>query len=266
MRTFLARLRDSFRRRTIAKQFEEEMSFHVAELERQQLERGDSPAQARDAAAREFGNIMRAREDLRARAGFPRWDETVNDLRYAWRGIARRPALSCSVVLILSLGLSAAATIHGLIDTVFLRPLPVPAPNELYAVLNVKPDSPDRLSRGTARRLEELLPARSVAAYSGGGRATVQIESQPATRANTRLVNGSFFATLGVSPRAGRLLADEDDVVGNEDAGARPGSHQRTEDPDCRHTRALRRAPGDRPAQTASEPAAGARSRGTGPR
>ena len=215
MRTLLARLRDSFRRRTIAKEFEEEMSFHLAELERQQLGRGDSPAEARAAAARSFGNILRTREELRARAGFPRWDETWNDLKFAWRGIARRPALSCSVVLILALGLGAAATIHGLIDAVFLRPLPVPHPEQLYAVLSTEPGIPERLSRGTARRLEELLPPKSVAAYSGGGRATVQIESQPATRANTRLVNGSFFATLGVSPGAGRFLTDEDDVAGN---------------------------------------------------
>jgi len=46
MRTFFARLRDAFRRRSIARAFNEEMSFHVAELEREYRERGESPEAA----------------------------------------------------------------------------------------------------------------------------------------------------------------------------------------------------------------------------
>ena len=53
MRSFLARLRDLFRRRTIARAFDEEMAFHLAELEQRYRDRGASPEEARDAAARE---------------------------------------------------------------------------------------------------------------------------------------------------------------------------------------------------------------------
>ena len=214
MRAFWARLRDAMRRRAIAREFAEEREFHLAELARLHRERGASPAAARAAAARDFGNVLRAQEELRAQAGFPTWDELANDLRHAARGVARRPWLAGSVVMILTLGLGAAATIHGLIDAVFLRPLPVPRPDELYAVVSPQPDIPDRLSRGTVRRLEAALPERSVAAYSGGESCTVQIGAQPASRANTRLVNGSFFPTLGVTPGAGRWLAEADDRPG----------------------------------------------------
>lgn len=207
MRAFLARLRDMFRRQKIARAFDEEMSFHLAELEERYRARGASPEEARAAAAREFGNTVRAREDLRAQAGFPTWDELASDLRHAWRGIVRRPTLAISVVAILALGLGAAATIHGLIDAVFLRPLPVPHPEELHAVVN-------RLSRGTLDRLETNLPGHSVAAYSGAGRCTVQSPGQEASRASTRLVNGTFFQALGVAPGSGRLLGSSDDRVG----------------------------------------------------
>jgi hypothetical protein len=122
--------------------------------------------------------------------------------------------LACSVVAVLALGLGAAATIHGLIDTVFLRPLPVPHPEELYTGVSAEPNLPNRLNRGTVRRLEAELPGRSVAAYSGGGQCTVQIGSQAATRANSRLVNGAFFPTLQIAPEAGRLLTESDDVLG----------------------------------------------------
>jgi predicted permease len=214
MRALLARFRDLFRRRTLDRAFDEEMSFHLAELEGQHLARGASPEEARNAAMREFGNVLRAREDLRSQAGFPTWDELTNDLKYAWRGITRRLWLAGSVFVILALGLGAAATIYGLIDAVFLRPLPVPHPEELYAVVSPEPGVPDRLSRGTVRRLEAALPDRSVAAYGGGARCTVQFGAQAATRANARLVNGAFFATLGIAPAAGRLLAESDDVPG----------------------------------------------------
>src|SRR5882672_6038610 len=120
MRAFFARLRDAFRRRSIAKAFNDEMSFHVSELEREYRERGQSAEEARAAAARKFGNVVQAREALRDRAGFPAWDVVWNDWRFEWRGLLKRPELSCAVILILTLGLGAAAIIHGLVDAVFL--------------------------------------------------------------------------------------------------------------------------------------------------
>lgn len=214
MRAFLAHLRDAFRRQTIAREFDDEMAFHLAELEREAIARGESPTEARATAARRFGNVTRTRETLRDRAGFPRWDELVNDVRFAARGLLRRPWLSGAIVLILTLGLGAAATINGLVDTIFLRPLPVAHPEQLYAVVGTAEARNDRLSRGTVRRLEESLPPGSVAAYHSGGRCTLQIGSQPATRASTKGVNGDFFATLGLVPAAGRLLGRSDDVPG----------------------------------------------------
>lgn len=214
MRAFFARLRDAFRRRSIARAFNEEMSFHVSELEREYRERGQSPEEARAAAARKFGNAVQAREALRDRAGFPAWDVAWNDWRFAARGLRRRPALSCAVVAILTLGLGAAAVIHSLVDAVFLRPLPVSHPEELQAVVNGD-DGPNRQSRGTVRRLEAALPPASVAAYSGGSRGTLRIGAQPATRASLRLVNGDFFAMLGLVPSAGRLLTPRDDTLGD---------------------------------------------------
>ncbi|HUG10519.1 MAG TPA: ABC transporter permease [Opitutaceae bacterium] len=215
MRSLLARIRDLFRRPKVARDFDEEMAFHLAELERVQLERGASPEEARQAAALEFGNTLRARENVREQAGFASWDELAGDVKLAWRGILRRPAMAGSIVVILALGLGAAATIHGLIDSVFLRPLPVPDPEQIHAITSSNRNDSPRLSRGTVRRLEEFFPANSVAAFNGGLRCTVQIGSGEASRNNTRMVNGSFFTTLGVSAAAGRLLAPSDDVPGS---------------------------------------------------
>jgi len=216
MRALLARLRDLFRRPAIRRAFDEEMSFHLAELERLNRARGMSGEDARVAARREFGNVLSAREDLRARAGFPAWDEFLADCRYAVRSLRRRPWLSVSVVLILALGLGAAATVHGLVDAVFLRPLPVPHPEELQAVTGAGPDGQDldRLSRGTVRRLEAALPEKSVAAYGSANRVVMRISTPTAVSGKIRLVTGGFFPTLGVAMSAGRELAPSDDSAG----------------------------------------------------
>src|SRR3954465_1627457 len=165
MSALLNRLRVFFRRPAIAKEFADEMAQHMAALEADLIKRGVAPAEAKAAAAREFGNVLQIQEDLRAQAGFRFWDEFTGDLKNAWRSIRRRPGLAAAVVGILALGLGAAATIHGLLDAVYLQPLPVPNPHELFAVANPDHHRPGRMSRGTARRLEELLPAHSVAAY-----------------------------------------------------------------------------------------------------
>ncbi len=214
MRAFFTRLHDAFRRRTIASDFEAERSFHVAELEQYYRDRGASAEAARAAAARAFGNATRAREELRSQAGFPAWDEHRADFRHALRGLVRRPWLAGSVVAILALGLGAAATLDGLINAVFVRPLAVARPGELYAVICSEPEYPNRMSRGTVRRLEAGLPPDSVAAYGGGAGCSVQIGAQAAARAKVRLVNGSFFAALGIAPEAGRLLTAGDDQTG----------------------------------------------------
>jgi predicted permease len=214
MRALLNRIRDFFRRPALARQFAEEMSAHMAALEADLIKRGVSPAEAKQAATREFGNVLQIQEDLRTQAGFRFWDEFSGDVKNAWRSIRRRPSLAISVVGILALGLGAAATIHGLLDAVYLQPLPVPRPTELYAVVNADVARQSRLSRNSAARLEELLPAHSVAAYSGLNRCAVQFGTEPAVRVNVRLVNGNFFSALGLPPTVGRGFTPEDDVPG----------------------------------------------------
>ncbi len=213
MRAFLRRLVDAFRRKRIAREFDDEMAFHLEQLAAEYRRRGLSEADARDAAQREFGNPLRTREALQEQAGFRAWDEVVMDLRHACRALARRPMLTFSVIGILTIGLGSAATIHGLIDAVFLRPLPVSHPEQLYSLECSDPTVRRAVSWGTAHRLEQQLPAGSVAAYSGGNRCTVEVNNQPAVRANTRLVNGAFFQTLAIPAAAGRLLQVGDDTL-----------------------------------------------------
>ncbi|HZZ56584.1 MAG TPA: ABC transporter permease [Opitutaceae bacterium] len=211
---WLRRLRDAFRRQSLADAFEEERAFHLEQLTALHRSRGLSPQEARAEAAREFGNEVQAREALREQAGFPAWDRLARDFRHAARALRNRPWISVFVVLVLGFGLGSAVAVYSLIDSVFLRALAVPGAGELWAAAPAYDAPVNRLSRGTVDRMEALLPPNSVAAYSSGGRCTVQAEGRDPSRVEAQLVNGRFFSTLRIEPAFGRALVPLDDVPG----------------------------------------------------
>src|SRR3982750_212160 len=58
----------------------------------------------------------------------------LSDARHAIRLLFKSPAFTLIAILTLTLGIGANSAIFSVIDTVLLRPLPFPKPNELAAV------------------------------------------------------------------------------------------------------------------------------------
>ena len=61
-------------------------------------------------------------------------DSLRQDVTYALRGILRSPGFSAAVVLTLAVGIGANSSVFSLINTVLLRPLPIPNADRLYLV------------------------------------------------------------------------------------------------------------------------------------
>ena len=109
---------------------------------RELMANGMTPDDARREAERRFGDVDRPRERLaaidRARADTVRraewWSGFAQDLRYAMRGVRRKPGFAAAVVLTLGLGIGANATMFGIVDRLLFR-----APAYLVA--------PDRVNR-----------------------------------------------------------------------------------------------------------------------
>jgi predicted permease len=139
----------------------------------------------------------------------------VQDLRYAFRTLARTPGFSVIVILTLGLGIGANTAIFSLMDQVLLRLLPVKAPHEL-----VQLDGPGPFSGRTNgprvfsypmyvdfRDRNDVFDGL-VARF--GSSATLMSRGQ-AERVDVELISGNTFEVLGVKPAIGRALTQDDD-------------------------------------------------------
>ena len=64
-------------------------------------------------------------------------DSLGRDLRYALRGLARRPAFTFAAVLTLALGIGATTAIFSVVYSVLIKPLPYPNADELVRIRHV---------------------------------------------------------------------------------------------------------------------------------
>ena len=200
---------------------DEEIRSHLEMAVRDRMERRETRAQAEAAARREFGNVVTIKEVTRDMHPF-RWLAQIGqDLRYAARLLARSPAFAIASTLSLALGIGATTALFQLIDAVQLRSLPVSRPHELARVRIANMDG----ARGNFSQafpsltnpiFEELRREQQgfseVAAWS---RTSFNLADSGEIRlARGVMVSGGYFGMLGLSPAAGRLLADPDDRAG----------------------------------------------------
>jgi hypothetical protein len=70
------------------------------------------------------------------------WNTMIGDLRYAARGLARRPLFTLVAVMTLAIGTGANTAVFSIVDNVLLKPLPYPRAAELVSIWHDAPGAP----------------------------------------------------------------------------------------------------------------------------
>lgn len=149
--------------------------------------------------------------------------ETIlNDLRYAFRLMIKRPTFTAAAVLSLALGIGANSTIFTIAKAAFLQTVPVADPSHLVMIYSTQNNrhGPEfqflDVSYLNARDIREKKNDVFSGVAIGIPAGTTLTISGREERASAELVNWDFLKILGVQPALGRsFLPDEDSSPGS---------------------------------------------------
>ena len=137
----------------------------------------------------------------------------IRDVRYAARGLSKRPGFAIVAVLTLALGIGANAAVFSVVYRALLQPLPYPHADRLVFFGMVVPaaDSRPILSAASYVNLrEKQTPFASIASWRPGVSGCDLTEVHP-TRLACARAESTFLPTFGVQPILGRNFTAEED-------------------------------------------------------
>ncbi|HVH73055.1 MAG TPA: ABC transporter permease, partial [Candidatus Dormibacteraeota bacterium] len=210
------------RRRRLLEELDADIREHIDRETQDNLERGMPPAEARYAAVRKFGNVMRIKEDTREVWRFTWVDELRQDLRYGLRMLCKNPGSTAAVVIALALGIGLNTTMFTFVNALLLRPPAcVEAPGRLAEVWIHNPRSSGAKSYvpltypDYAYYRDHNQSFEGVLAYDGDPHLVTWNRLGQGKIVLGQLVSGNFFSLLGVNAFLGRTISPEQDLATN---------------------------------------------------
>lgn len=140
-------------------------------------------------------------------------DMITSDLLFGLRRLRRSPGEIPAIVLTLAVGVGFVAATWMLVESILLRPLPYPAPEQLIRLWDARPELSGRaITDVQFRALREAadLPARF--SIFGGVTAELEVPGREGSSWIQGLrVSGEFFEILDAPPALGRTLRRSDE-------------------------------------------------------
>ena len=203
------RLRSLFQRERVEQELDEEFEYHLERKTEEYIAQGLTSAQARRAALRAMDGLSQRKEECRDARGVNIVENTLRDIRYSVRVLAKSPGFSVIAVLTLALAIGANAVVFGILNGLILRPLNVPQPDSLYGI-----------EHGNEHNMWESYPDyrdlrdhnRSFDGLAGYSIDQVGLDpGENPTHAWVYLVTGNYFDVLRIQPYLGHLFHGADE-------------------------------------------------------
>lgn len=192
---------------------------HIDERAEELMEDGMAREQAMRAARREFGNVTLIQEHSREVWQWAALESVLADLRLTLRRLRKSPGFAVTVLLTMALGIGANTAVFSVVNSVLLKPLPYPEPQQLVALRLTAPGAPgladfrDELRLSPSMYLTFAVHNRSFQSVGiwQSGTASITGIAQP-EQVNTALITDGVLQTLNVPPAVGRWLTATDQV------------------------------------------------------
>jgi predicted permease len=144
------------------------------------------------------------------------WTDSVQDIRYTFRTLARDPGFAAVSILILALAIGANIAVFSVVNTLLLRPLPFPGSEELmwiappqndcgFSCTTYSADAYDEF-RAQSRTYQDVT---GYFAFSTPDNLRLTGRGEPESATGIAVI-GNFFQTLGVQPSIGRLFTPDE--------------------------------------------------------
>ncbi|NQV31683.1 MAG: ABC transporter permease [Phycisphaeraceae bacterium] len=141
-----------------------------------------------------------------------------NDLRYAFRMLAKRPGFTAIALITLAMGIGVNTIMFSVVNVLSFRPVNVKAPERLVKCKTAR-FLGDQFTPNIVERIrEDNAVFTDVMAFSRYGDCTLKLANL-STSGQKTFVLSNYFSVLGVTPDRGRDFLPNDETPGTEPVG-----------------------------------------------
>jgi len=211
-------LRNSFRKKRMEQDLEDEIRFYVETTAQNKMASGMGEDEARRAARLQLGSVDSLKDSVRDIRAGAMVERIWQDFRYACRALRNKPAFTAAAVLVLALGIGANSAVFSLINAFLLKPLAVTKPEELVGLYSRDTKHPDAYRAFSYPNYLDIRDSQAgFSSVMAHDLAMVGIKEGDNTRRTfADVVSSNYFSTLGVPVFEGRSFRADEEQPGRD--------------------------------------------------